>query len=366
MQTSDGVADLTQHATAPQSAEGPPLRQRLLVAAVIAMISALYTIVQHRYLLAEGAPPDSLYLWRAAQLLLDGANPWSSPEWFTPSPGRLASDVGWRIALRDPLYYPMPAVALWMPLAMVPFLVASTLFNAGGAFFFTVAVTRAGLHRAWLCGSIPFFIAMRFGQWSPLIAAACVLPWLGAVLVAKPNLGVSVFVARPTLPAAIGCLAVLLIPTAVAPWWVADWLRNVGTELGRTAPHPAPVTMFGGAGAILLLGLLRWRRPEARLLVVLACVPQLPYWADQLPLLLAARTRREVIGLVLVTLCGMLAWLALFVGRGDPIDTMRPLSVLCTYGPVLALVLSRPNAGDLPPLLRTIRDAWTRRGGRVS
>ncbi len=340
--------------------------QRLFVAAVVAAISALYTVVQHRYLLAEGSAPDSLYLWRAASLLLDGVNPWSAPQWHAPGPGQLAGDIGWRISLRDPLYYPMPAVVLWMPLATLSFIVASTVFNACGAFLFAVAVTREGLHRAWLCGSIPFFIAMRFGQWSPLIAAAFVFPWLGAVLVAKPNLGVSVFVARPTLAATLGCLALLLVPTVIAPWWVADWLRNVGMELGRTAPHPAPVTMFGGAGVVLLLGLLRWRRPEARLLVVLACLPQLPYWADQLPLLLAARTRREVIGLVLITLCGMLTWLSFFVGRGDPIDTMRPISVVCTYGPVLVFILRRPNQGERPPLLRTIGEAWKRHTGGES
>ena len=337
------------------------LRQRMLVSALIAAISMAYTFVQHRYLLAEGAPPDSLYLWRAARLLLSGDNPWASAAWSAPTAAQLASDPAWRIVLHDPLYYPMPAVVLWLPLALLPYLLASVVFNGLSAFLFSFAVTREGLHRAWLCGSMSFFIAMRFGQWSPLIAAAFILPWLGAVLVAKPNLGLPVFVAQASVTMAAACVILLVVPTMAAPWWVADWMQNVAKEMGQTAPHPAPVTMFGGAGAVLLVALLRWRSPDARLLVTLACLPQLPYWADQLPVLLAAKTRREVIGMVLVSLVGMLVWLTFCVGRGDPVDTMRPISVLCTYVPALFLILRRPNAGPDLPLLATVRTWWSRR-----
>jgi hypothetical protein len=172
----------------------PPRRPRVLLAAGIAAVCAVFTWYQHGYLVARGSPPDSLYLWRAANVLLDGANPWT-----VDALNRLPRDEtsrahgGRGIRLVDPLFYPMPAVLLWTPLARLPYLIASTLFNGASAFLFVMAMTRRGLHRAWACGSVPFIIAMRFGQWSPLLVSAGIYPWLGAVLVAKPNLGAPVY-----------------------------------------------------------------------------------------------------------------------------------------------------------------------------
>ncbi|MBC7843122.1 MAG: hypothetical protein H7099_12455, partial [Gemmatimonadaceae bacterium] len=223
-------------------------RARLALASGIAMVCAIYTWIQHDYFIVHGSAPDSLYLWRAAQLMTHGLDPWSAAVWNNATTAFTgAHDAGWTVRLVDPLYYPMPAVLLWVPLSMLPFLAATTLFNSIGAFLFVYAVTRDGLHRAWLCGSMPFVFAMRFGQWSPLIAAAVVLPALAAVLVAKPNLGLPVFVSAPSITAAIACALLLVLPTLIAPWWVREWIANVSGALGRSAPHPAPVTMFGGA-----------------------------------------------------------------------------------------------------------------------
>lgn len=321
-------------------------RARWLLATLIAVICAFYTWFQHSYFIAQRVAPDSLFLWRAANLLLAGADPWSAEAWSQGAALLGATgDPAWQVTLQDSLYYPIPAVILWLPLAPLPFLAASTLFNAAGAFVFVMAVTRDGLVRAWMCGSVPFMFAMRFGQWSPLIAAAWVYPWLAGILVAKPNLGLPVFLARPSWRAAALCSAMLILPTVFAPSWVSGWLQNVSTDMGRSTPHPAPVTLFFGAGAVLLLAALRWRRPEARLFLALACLPQLPYWADQLPLMLIAQTRREVLGMLLVTLIGFSGWLAVAPGTGDFVDTIRPVAVLCTYLPALLVILRRRNAG---------------------
>lgn len=326
------------------------MRGRLLLACGVAVACALFTWYQHTYLLAHGSPPDSLYLWRAANALLGGANPWVGQALNTFPRELTGRAVEARVHLFDPLFYPMPAVLLWVPLARLDYLHASTLFNAVAAFAFTFAITRDGLYRAWACGSVPFIIAMRFGQWSPLIVAAWVYPWLGVLLVAKPNIGLPVFAARPGRIAAAACTLALLLPTLLAPWWVRDWLRNLQADMGRSAPHPAPITMFGGAGLVLLVALLRWRRPEARLVAFLACLPQLPFWADQLPLLVVPRGRREMQAMMLATLTGFLCWSVLRGGE-HVIDSMRPFAIIFTYLPAVALVLRRPNIGDLPTWL---------------
>ena len=111
--------------------------------------------------------------------------------------------------------------------------------------------------------------------------------------------------------------------------------------------------MFAGAGVLCLLALSKWRRPEARLLAFMACVPQLPYWADQLPLFVIPRQRREMQMLMLATIVGFLCWSEF--GRSDPsrdfIDSMRPFSVAFTYAPALLLILRRKNVGPLPAWL---------------
>jgi hypothetical protein len=326
----------------------PPDRNaRIAVAAAIAIVCAVYTWFQHGYFLSLGVAPDSLNLWRAAGLLGAGHDPWSVAVWQRAAEliGQ-ASDPSWRVRLAEPLYYPMPAVLLWLPLSRIPFLAASTLFNAVSAFLFVMAVTRSGLARAWACGSMPFMFAMRFGQWSPLLCAGLIYPWLSGLLVTKPNIGLALFAARPQWRRALLCAAVVIVPTMLAPMWLTEWLRNVSTEMGRRTPHPVPVLMYSGAGALLLLALSKWRRSDARLLVVLACAPQLPYWADQLPLMLIANTRREQIGTMLISVLGFTAWMIYAPGRGDFVDTMRPFSLICSYLPALILVLRRSNTSS--------------------
>ena len=339
---------MTQTAALAPSTTGvaASLRSRIVLAIVIAALSGVYTWYQHGYLIARKSPPDSLYLWRAANALVDGVNPWQKEALNKASAMGSSTSADAQIHLVDPLYYPMPAVLIWTPLARLPYLTASTVFNICSAFFFVIAITREGLHRAWACGSVPFMVAMRFGQWSPLLVVAWAYPAFSAFLVAKPNLGVAMYASRFGRMATVTCIVALVVPTMLAPWWVPDWLRNVQQDMGHSAPHPAPITMFSGAGLVLLLALSRWRRPEARLVALLACVPQLPYWADQLPLMLVADGRREMQAMMLATLIGFLCW-AQFGGSGDVIDTIRPYAVAFTYGPALVLVLRRKNEGQL-------------------
>ena len=81
------------------------------------------------------------------------------------------------------------------------------------------------------------------------------------------------------------------------------WIANLRTMEG----HPPPLLTL--AGAVLLAAALRWRREDARVVLGMAAVPQLPMFADQLPLLLVARTRVESMVLALLSHVGGLLWL---------------------------------------------------------
>ena len=72
----------------------------------------------------------------------------------------------------------------------------------------------------------------------------------------------------------------------VWPGWVPEWLASVA----RT-PHKSHLLRPGGF--LLLLALLRWRRPEARLLAVLSLMPQTTALYEALPLALAAERKVE-------------------------------------------------------------------------
>jgi hypothetical protein len=101
-------------------------------------------------------------------------------------------------------------------------------------------------------------------------------------------------------------------------------------------------------GPALLLGLLRWRRREARLLVVLACLPQLLMFYDQLLLWAIPRTAREMLVLTLASNVGLLA-AVLSLHPGDFFTTGTiPWIVPSCYLPALLLVLRHPNAGAIP------------------
>jgi hypothetical protein len=140
----------------------------------------------------------------------------------------------------------------------------------------------------------------------------------------------------------IGGLVIVALSLVVLPRWPIEWLHAVRSLPG----HPAPLLIARGAGLILLLAALRWRSPEGRLLLVSACVPQLPFFADQLPLMLVARTRTELVGLTALSQVGFLAWFT-FLGKDEAyVPKAAPYVLAFIFIPALVLVLRRPNSAS--------------------
>ncbi|HET7551268.1 MAG TPA: hypothetical protein VFK04_08255, partial [Gemmatimonadaceae bacterium] len=188
----------------------------------------------------------------------------------------------------------------------------------------------------------------RLGQWSPLVMAVAFLPAAGFLAAMKPNLGLALLSYRPTWRAVLGCVFVGLVSFAVLPSWLADWHANTSTLIG----HPPPI--LTPAGAVLLLALLRWRRPEARLLLGMACVPQLLFFADQLPLFLIPKTRKEMNALVLCSAAAFFVWYLRFASNPAYVLAAKPYVLWGTYFPCLMLVLRRPNEGSMPALVERL------------
>jgi hypothetical protein len=281
-------------------------------------------------------------VWAAVRALFDGKDPY-----------RVVGPRG-AFLWKWPLYYPLPALLIAAPVGLLPLVAARVVFASLSAGVFVYALTRDGFGRLPTLLSISFVTAIELVQWSPLLAAATILPALGWIAVAKPNLGVAMAAhassRRALIVMAAGSALLLAASFALRPGWVQEWWANV-----RSAPHfVAPV--MRPAGVLLLCVLARWRRPEARLLAALACVPQTPTFYDHVLVFLVPRTTRESLVLVVLTFVVYFA-----VGFAAPFDTFQQwgdfvakATITFVYAPAVLMVLRRPNEGPVPRLVERL------------
>lgn len=272
----------------------------------------------------------------AAKALWRGENPYA-----VIGQGR-EFEWGW------PLNYPLPSVLFVMPLAWLPVVAGRVAFAAAGGALLGYAICRDGFWRLPIMFSAAFMIAVTRTQWSPFITAAFFLPWAGVFLAAKPNFAAPILAGArawrqfATLLAAgtlIGLVSLLWDPS-----WPLEWIRVIRSMEFLSAP------VVNRGGFLLLLSLLRWRRPEARVFAVLVCMPQTPSLYDLLPLVVITRTLREVIVLSLCTTFLFLAIVVLgpFPTFNDYVHMLERWAVFVVYLPVLVMILRRPNVADDP------------------
>jgi hypothetical protein len=285
----------------------------------------------------RGFYPDFLAFWYAARAFIQGLDPYA----VTPSAAPYF--------VNDRFFYPFPSVLAIVPFAGLPLVVAGALFFGLSSALLAFAVTRDDLARLPMFLSFPYVMAASLGQWAPLVMAAVLVPGLGFLAVCKPNIGLALAAARPTRAAIYGGAAVLVGSLAFDPSWPAKWIANLRTMQG----HPPP--LFTIAGAALLLAALRWRREDGRLVLSMAAVPQLPMFADQLPLMLVGRTRVEAILLALLSHVGGLLWIKTRAPGAHPSANGALFVLAFVYYPVLVLVLRRPNDGTLSEWLGALR-----------
>lgn len=312
------------------------------VYAVIAGIVAGW-IAGRWYLTAPlGTPgPDIDQAWWMAGQLWQGTDPY-------------AADHAARIFV-TPIYYPLTAAILGLPLALLPLAVARGVFVVATAGLLGYAV---GKHRPelWpMLAGMPMLMALRSAQWTPLLTAAILLPSLGWLAAAKPNIGVVMLAgARSARAAKIlvgGGLVLVMVSLLVQPGW--PWAWRTALE-GST--HFRPFLMRPG-GVLVLLALLRWKDPDARLLLALGLVPVTGLFYDTVPACLVARSWKQALTLMIV---GHVSWMGSWVPR-----TAHTLaeemwlngSLVLWFGLLPALVLV---------LLRDVRwPAWLPRSRRL-
>jgi len=275
--------------------------------------------------LTVGWPWDAVQLQIAARAYLAGSDPYAA----VPAAG-----------FPFELYYPFPAVLLAVPFAAMPDALARVAWAAATGAAFVWGVRGAPRAAALSAG---FAVCLVLGQIAPAMMGVAAVPWLGFLLAAKPSIGLALFAAYPSRRTFISGAAFVALSLVLLPDWPLRWLHALGTM-----PQQAPVVLPGGA--ILLLGFLRWRTPEGRLIGTLALIPHGAY--DAVVLFLACRTLRQ--GLVL----GVLSWVGAFLSGwlwpqtpegGMPHAGRWLVALVSLYLPALWLVLRNPGSAPTTP-----------------
>jgi hypothetical protein len=260
--------------------------------------------------------------WVATKALLRGESPYQAiqvPPW-----------PNW-------LLYPLPALLVTAPFTFIPLPLARGIFAGIGTAIFTYVITRRHRWTLYFLISGAMLWSWMVVQWAPLLIAAALTPALSWLLPVKPTLGFALWTGWPNRMAVLGGLLFVGISLLIRPGWIPEWLSSV-------AKTPHEPHLFRPGGFLLLLGLLRWRRPEGRLLAALSVVPQTTALYETLPLALLCQNRPQAAAFAGLT---MLAHLLYLLGPQGPwpVGAEYQWWVLLTlvYGPALALVLRRAN-----------------------
>jgi hypothetical protein len=250
--------------------------------------------------------------------------------------------------------YPLPAALVAVPFAGLAPAHAGAAFVGISSALLAYALSAKGWWRLLALMSPAFLLSFSVANWPPLIMASALIPGLGWVVAAKPNLGLVAFAYRPSWSTVIGVVAVILVSLVWLPGWPAGWLSHVARqEIAHTPTFAWPLGVVG------IAGLLRWRTPQGRALVAFTLIPVSAFPYDHLMLWLIPRNFREAL------LLTWTAWLTAPAVLGFNAEGSRTTLLLIQAGitlgtvvPATFLVLRHPNTGPAPTWLERLVSAW--------
>lgn len=253
-----------------------------------------------------------------------------------------AADLQWSIHLAQRLLahenpydtpleqYPLTAALFGLPFLHVSGEIAAGIFWGLSSALLAFGLTRSGYTRLLIFLAYPYWAGILTVQWSPLIAASAFFPWLLPATMAKPQVGLPVFLTRFSRLGFWVCAGVAVASLAVMPNWPMAWWRQAGNY-----QYFIPLLVL--PGPLILAALWRYRDRDSLLLVLSALMPQ-RWFFDTFTLWLIPQSRREIVWTVFFSWgTGIWRWYRIphtstEVGRA---------TVLFLYLPMLAVVLLR-------------------------
>jgi hypothetical protein len=284
------------------------VRLRIIISAAIGVASAVYCwfFLAHFSL---GAGDFNWAIW-AAQDLLGHRNPYQRPMQL----------------------YPITSAIFGLPFLWMRPEIAGGAFYGISSALMAFGLSRSGLHRLFVFLAYPYWAGLITAQWTPLIVASAFLPPLLPATLAKPQLGLPVLLTRATRWGLLVCAVVMGLSFLILPRWPWLWAGNFHL-------YARFIPLLVWPGPALALALLRYRERDARLLLLMAVVPQ-RWFYDMLILWLIPKSRREILATVFFSWgAGLWRWYHIphsftEVGRCAIIFLYLPMLVvvlLCRY-----------------------------------
>jgi hypothetical protein len=226
--------------------------------------------------------------------------------------------------------YPFPAALFALPFVRLRPEIAGALFYALSSSVLAFGLTREGYHRLLIFLAYPYWLGLLTVQWSAAIMAGAFFPLFLPFAMAKPQVGLPIFLTRLSVRGLLACLIVGFLSLILMPHWPLLWIGQLGYYQHFIAILILP-------GPLVLLALLRRRDRDAWLLLISSILP-MRWFFDVFILWLIPRSRREIITTVFFSWCaGIWRWY-------HPPSNFTQVGrwiVLSTYLPMLAIILLR-------------------------
>lgn len=253
-----------------------------------------------------------------------------------------AADFSWAIAAardllarRNPYaepmqLYPLPSALFGLPFVWMRPEVAGGAFYGISSALMAFGLSRDGYHRLLVFMAYPYWAGFLTAQWPPLLLASALFPLLLPATMAKPQLGLPIFLTRLSRRGVIACLVVLIATFLWLPAWPWMWI-------GHFHNYARFIPLLLLPGPLLLAALWRYRDRDAIFLLLMALMPQ-RWFYDMLVLWLIPRTRREIVWTASISwIAGIWRWNHIphsfaEVGRW---------AVITMYLPMLVVILAR-------------------------
>jgi len=229
--------------------------------------------------------------------------------------------------------YPLPAAFVGLPFSFFPPAIGAALFFGVSSGLLAYGIARTDNKRLLIFTSLPFWFALVWAQWSPLIMAAAFIPVLLPVILIKPQIALPVGLNHFTRVGFYCCVLVATLSLLLYPRWPLVWLSQIGQYQRFFPILTIPI------GPVLLLALLRWRDPDVRLFLLAAVFPQRHFY-DAFILWLIPRTRKEILPTAAIS------WGAWIWKANRPNMTTSEVglvSCLFFFLPILCVILLRPT-----------------------
>jgi hypothetical protein len=294
------------------------MKLRIAVSAAIGLASGVFCWFLMMHFHQDAA--DFRWALQLAQRLLARENPYDTP-------------------LEQ---YPLTAALFALPLVRLQPEIAAGVFYGISSALLAFGLTRHSYRGLMIFLAYPYWAGLLTVQWSPLIAASAFFPWLLPATLAKPQIGLPVFLTRARRPGFVACFLVGALSLAVMPRWPLLWI-------GQVEHYEYFVPLLVLPGPLLLLALLRYRQRDAILLFLAACMLQ-RWFFDSFILWLIPKSRREILATVFLS-WGAGIWRWYHVPHS--FHEVGRWAVIFLYLPMLVVVLSRSDRDQSPELART-------------